>query len=99
MELDAFKWKDYYKYEKLFSINLMVTTHKKPQTEPHNLKKREQRKKAWNTTKQNNRQKDKWKEPVETQSYQKAKDKKAIKNPYTSKITLNVNGLNSPIKN
>ena len=35
---------------------------------------------------------------MEIPSYQKAKDKIAIKRPYISIVTLNVNGLNSPIK-
>ena len=35
---------------------------------------------------------------MEAHSDQKAKDKMAIGNPYTPVITLNVNGLNSPIK-
>ena len=35
---------------------------------------------------------------METLSYQKAKDKMAIRRPHISIITLNVNGLNSPIK-
>ena len=34
----------------------------------------------------------------ETLSYQKKKDKMAIRRPHISIITLNVNGLNSPIK-
>ena len=38
------------------------------------------------------------KETVEAPSYQKAKDKMAIRRPYISIIALNVNGLNSPIK-
>ena len=53
----------------------------------------------WSTAKQN--------QQTETQRkitnflawrYQKTKDKMAIGNPHTSIITLNVNGLNSPIK-
>ena len=35
---------------------------------------------------------------METPSYQKTKDKLAIRRPHISIITLNVNGLNSPIK-
>ena len=35
---------------------------------------------------------------MERQNNQKAKDKMALVNPYMSIITLNVNGLNSPIK-
>ena len=35
---------------------------------------------------------------METPSYQKAKDKMAIRRPHISITTLNVNGLNSPIK-
>ena len=35
---------------------------------------------------------------METPSYQKAKDKMAIRRPHISIITLNVNGLNLPIK-
>ena len=35
---------------------------------------------------------------MEARSYQKTKDKMAIGDPHTSIITLNVNGLNSPIK-
>ena len=35
---------------------------------------------------------------METPSYQKTKDKMVIGTPYISIITLNVNGLNSPIK-
>nr|KAF6447518.1 hypothetical protein HJG63_011960 [Rousettus aegyptiacus] len=38
------------------------------------------------------------KEAMETPSYQEAKDKMAIRRPHSSIITLNVNGLNSPIK-
>ena len=41
----------------------------------------------------------KGKEPIEAQSYQKTRDKIAIGNPHTSTITLNVNELNSPVKN
>ena len=37
-------------------------------------------------------------EAMETVSYQKAKDKMAIRRPHISIITVNVNGLNSPIK-
>ena len=35
---------------------------------------------------------------METLSYQKAKDKMAIRRPHISIITPNINGLNSPIK-
>ena len=35
---------------------------------------------------------------METPSYQKAKDKMAIRRPHILIITLNINGLNSPIK-
>ena len=38
------------------------------------------------------------KEAMETSNYQKAKDKMAIRRPHILIITLNVNGLNSPIK-
>ena len=38
------------------------------------------------------------KEAMETSSYQKAKDKMAIRRLHISIITLNVNELNSPIK-
>ena len=41
------------------------------------------------------RQKQKEKETMEKQNNEKAKDKMAVVNPYTSVITLNVNGLNS----
>ena len=46
----------------------------------------------------NNRHKHKGKEQLEAQNYQKTKDKMAIGNLHTSVISLNVNGLNSPIK-
>ena len=46
----------------------------------------------------NNRNKHKGKEPKEAHSYQKTKNKMAIGNPHTSIITLNINGLNLPIK-
>ena len=45
-----------------------------------------------------NRQNHKGKEPMEAQSYQKTKDKIAIGKSHTSIITLNVNGLSSPMK-
>ena len=45
----------------------------------------------------NNRQ-NTGKEPMEAQSCQKRKDKRAIRNPHTSIITLHVNGLNLPIR-
>ena len=38
------------------------------------------------------------KEIADIQSNQKAKEKMAVLNPHLSGITLNVNGLNSPIE-
>ena len=44
------------------------------------------------------REKHKGKESMEAQSYQKTKDKMMIGNPHIEIITLNDNGLNSPVK-
>ena len=46
----------------------------------------------------NNTQKHKRKKKTMEANYQKRKDKMAIRNPHTSIITLNVNGLISPVK-
>ena len=76
----------------------MVTTHKRSRSETITLKKKKQRGKNHRIPpNQYNRQKHKEKETMETQSYQKTKNKMTIGKPHTSIITLNVNGLNSPI--
>ena len=85
-------------YEIFFLI--MVTTHKKPKNETHNLKNK--KKKGGNcggkVPPNKNWQKHEGKEPMEAQRYKKTKDKMATGNSHTLIITLNVNGLNLPIK-
>ena len=75
-------------------IFVKITTHQRFITELYNIKQGQDVK----STKPNQkRKKHKDKEAMETLSYQKAKDKMAIRRPYITIITLNVNGLNSPI--
>ena len=63
------------------------------------LKKRQYRGKKYRILpNKNNRQKHKGKKPIDAQSYQKTKDKIAIRNLYTPIITLNVKELNPPTK-
>ena len=71
-----------YKSVKSYSLNLKLK------------KKKETGKKYRIPLNKNNKHKE---EPMEAQSYQKTKDKMAIENPL-SMTTLNVNGLNAPIK-
>ena len=75
---------------------IMVTTHQRFRTEVHNIKQEEPEAKPTEANQRKHKYKDK--ETMETPSYQKAKDKMAIRRPHISIITLNVNGLNSPIK-
>lgn len=75
-------------------------SHKqKAQTGTHNLKRRNRWKKYGIPPNISNRHKHKGKEAMAAQNYQKIKAVMAMGNPHISIITLNVNGLNSPIKN
>ena len=78
----------------------MVTTHKTPKWRYTTLKIKGNRGKIWNTTKQKQQAETQTKSTNEEEalSFQKTNDKIAIGNPHTSIITLNINGLNSPIK-
>lgn len=62
--------------------------------------KQKQRRQSKSSQKTTNlkRQKKKIKETMERRSNQNAKDKMTVVNPYLAIITLNLKGLNSPIK-
>ena len=88
------KKKDYCIYQISFFTNLKITT----KNETIALKKRGNWEKRYGIPPNKNVEKYKGKEPMEAQSYQKTKDKMAIRNPHTSTSNLNVNELISPIK-
>ena len=61
----------------------MVTTHKKSKTKTHNFKKGGKQKKSMEYHQTETVDRNKGKEPMEAQSYQKTRDKIAVGNTYT----------------
>ena len=88
-----------YLIHKIFYTNLKVTTKQIIKTKSHMINKEKTRR----VIRQNNQTemavRNKWeKKQKEMQKNRKISDKTATLSPYISIITLNVNGLNSPIK-
>ena len=73
------------------------STHNPPKTETHNLKKeeKEERGMEYHQTKTTKTKRERTNGGTELPE---SKDKMAIGNPDTSIITLNIKGLNSPVK-
>ena len=79
-------------------IFIMINTCQRFRTIVYNIKQEGPEGKLTKLKQKLNKKKThKEKEAIKTRNYQRAKDKMAIRRPHISIITLNVNGLNSPI--